>query len=247
MNTLGNILTRGIITRRFPLGFAVLLLSFMVGGTVALLPAGTAEAKSPERIDPEQVLSAEGVRAYNSLTPDVKSIIRNETVPQLLAEVRAGPLRGVTGELYDAEVRALVEFVVATARKAQDALERAIANHTHETHEGIEIQPLTGHFTHCDYTTSMGSSSLVVYVGHVARCNAIMAKMQAGVLLKGPGYSSGWQDYGYFNTMSALAFTSHGYDANTCWMGWGHGAAKPVDYGPNPSPANGGQSLRLCV
>ena len=74
---------------------------------------------------------------YNSLTPDVKSIIRNETVPQLLAEVKAGPLRGVTGELYDAEVRALVEFVVATARKAQDALERAIANHTHE---GIRIK-----------------------------------------------------------------------------------------------------------
>ena len=115
----------------------MLLLSFMVGGTVALLPVGTAEAKSPERLDPEQVLSAEGVRVYNSFTPDVKSIIRNETVPQLLAEVKAGPLRGVTGELYDAEVRALVEFVVATARKAQDALERAIANHTHE---GIRIK-----------------------------------------------------------------------------------------------------------
>ncbi len=237
------------MTRRFPLGFAVLLLSFMVGGTVALVPVGTAEAKSPERINPEQVLSAEGVRVYNSLTPDVKSIIRNETVPQLLVEVRAGPLRGVTGELYDAEVRALVEFVVATARKAQDALERAIANHTHGTHEGIEIQPLTGHFTPCSYTTSMGSSSLVVYVGHVARCDASMAVMEAGVWLRGPGgYHSGWRNYRYTNTTSALGFTSHYNDTpNYCWVGWGHGAATPHNNGPSPGPANGGYAESHCV
>ena len=190
------------------------------------------------------MLSAEGVRVYNSLTPDVKSIIRNETVPQLLAEVKAGPLRGVTGELYDAEVRALVEFVVATAKEAQDALERAIANHTHE---GIRMRALTGHFTSCSYTTSMGSSSLVVYVGHVARCDATMAVMEAGVLLKGPGYWSGWRDYRYTIARSALGFTSHGYDPDTCWQGWGHGSATPMDDGPNPSPSNGGRSLRLCV
>ena len=232
------------MTRRFSLGFAVLLLSFMFGGTAALLPAETAEAKSPERINPEQVLSAEGVRVYNSLTPDVKLIIRNSTVPQLLAEVKAGPLRGVTGELYDAEVRALVEFVVATARKAQDALEWAIANHTHE---GIRMRALTGHFTPCSYVTSMGSSSLVVYVGHVARCNATMAAMHAGVLLKGPIYWSGWQDYVYYNTMSALAFTSYYRIPNTCWLGWGHGSATPTNNGPNPSPSNGGQQMSHCV
>jgi hypothetical protein len=65
---------------------------------------------------------------YSSLPEDVKSIIRDEAVPQLLAEVRAGPLSGVTGEVYDAEVRALVEFVVGTAKEAEDALEQAIAN-----------------------------------------------------------------------------------------------------------------------
>ena len=165
-------------------------------------------------------------------------------MPQLLAEVKAGPLRGVTGELYDAEVRALVKFVVATAKEAQDALERAIANHTHE---GTRMRALTGHFTPCSYVTSMGSSSLVVYVGHVARCNATMAAMQAGVLLKGPGYWSGWQDYVYHYTRSALAFTSHGYDPDTCWQGWGHGSATPTNNGPNPSPSNGGQQMSLCV
>ena len=64
MNTLGNILTQGNITRRFAVGFAVLLLSFVVGGTLPLFPVGTAEAQAPEQVDPEQVLSAEGVRVY---------------------------------------------------------------------------------------------------------------------------------------------------------------------------------------
>ncbi len=246
MNTLIRTSILGNITRRFSLGFAVLLLSFMVGGTVALLPAGTAEAKSPERINPEQVLSAEGVRAYNSLTPDVKSIIRNETVPQLLAEVKAGPLRGVTGELYDAEVRALVEFVVATAKEAQDALERAIANHTHE---GIRVRALTGHFTSCTYKTKMGSSSLVVYTAHVARCGASMAVMEAAVWLKGPGgYHSGWRNYRYRNTTSAVGFTSHYNDTpNFCWTSWGHGSATPHNNGPSPGPANGGEGMSHCV
>ncbi len=93
----------------------------------------------------------------------------------------------------------------------------------------------------------MGSSSLVVYVGHVARCNATMAAMQAGVLLKGPGYWSGWQNYIRFYTRSALAFTSYGYDPNTCWLGWGHGSATPTNNGPNPSPSNGGQQMSHCV
>lgn len=128
MNTLGNILTRGVMTRRFSVGFPVLLLSFVVGGTLPLFLAGTAEAQVPEQLNPEQVLSAEGADMYSSLPEDVKSIIRDEAVPQLLAEVRAGPLSGVTGEVYDAEVRALVEFVVGTAKEAEDALEQAIAN-----------------------------------------------------------------------------------------------------------------------
>lgn len=93
----------------------------------------------------------------------------------------------------------------------------------------------------------MSSSSLVVYVGHVARCDATMAAMEAAVLLKGPGYWSGWQSYLYHYTRSALAFTSHGYDPDTCWLGGGAGSATPMDNGPNPSPSGGDRQLRLCV
>ena len=218
-----------LLGRLLPLGDEVVTL---------LTPAETAEAKSPERINPQQVLSAEGVRVYNSLTLDVRLIIRDETVPQLLAEVKAGPLKGVAGDLYDAEVRALVEFVVATAKKAQDALEQAIAN--------PGVQPMSHGLSECSYKTSMGSSSLVVYVGHVAKCDATMETMTAGGWLLGPGYWSGWINNAYYNTKSALFFKGSGYNPGTCWLGWGDGSAIAMPGGPSPIPGSGEGAADHC-
>ena len=92
-------------------------------GTTAVV----AHAEEPDTTpDPAQVLSGQDLAKYNSLPADTRNRIKDEIVPELLSEVRDGPLREVTDEVYESEVLALVKFVVNTEKKAQDALTRAI-------------------------------------------------------------------------------------------------------------------------
>ena len=225
---------------------AVLGVFAMAVTSMSILQVGTAEAQTPERINPEQVLGAGDVRLYNSLPPDIRRVIEYEIVPQLLAEARSGPLRGITGEAYDAEVRALVAFVVRAEKESQDALMRAMPSSTPSMFGFMQIAP-SSHFTTCSYTTSMGASGLVVYVAHVSSCNAGMATINAGVRLKGPGYDSGPVNQRSRYAWSARAYTSHGYQPGTCWTGWGTGSATPRNSGPVPRPGGGGQQLSRCV
>ena len=171
-------------------------------------------------------------------------------MPELLSEVRDGPLREVTDEVYESEVLALVKFVVNTEKKAQDALTRAITLLAFAGSQSWErgFQP-RDHGTNvaCYYTTSMGSSSLVVYVGHVSSCGAAMRVINASVRLKRSGYDSGWIHRRSTHASSVSSYTSHGYESDTCWNGGGDGWATPYDDGPSPSPGNGDRQLRHCV
>ena len=226
---------------------AVLVAFGVAGASMSILQVGTAEAQTPERINPEQVLGAGDVRLYNSLPPDIQSVIKNEIVPQLLAEARSGPLRGITGEAYDAEVRALVAFVVRAEKESQDALMRAMRSATPSVVGFMQIGQPASYNTKCTYTTSMGASGLVVYVAHVSSCKAGMAQISASVQLKGPGYTSQWMHQRNRDARSARAYTSHGYQSGTCWQGWGEGWATPRNSGPVPGPAGGSQQLSRCV
>ena len=224
---------------------AVLVAFAVAGASMSILQVGTAEAQAPERVNPEQVLGAGDIRLYNSLPPDIQSVIKNEIVPQLLADARSGPLRGITGEAYDAEVRALVAFVVRAEKESQDALTRAMRSATPSVVGFMQIgQPAS---TRCTYTTSMGASSLVVYVDHVSSCGARMAQISASVQLRGPGYTSEWMHQRNRGARSARAYTSHGYQSGTCWRGWGEGWATARNSGPVPGPAAGSQQSSRCV
>lgn len=225
---------------------AVLGVFAMAVTSMSILQVETAEAQTPERVNPEQVLGAGDVRLYNSLPPDTRRVIEYEIVPQLLAEARSGPLRGITGAAYDAEVRALVAFVVRAEKESQDALMRAMPSATPSMFGFMQIGP-SSYNTQCSYTTSMGASSLVVYVGHVTRCGARMEEINAGVRLKGPGYDSGHIHWRNTNARSASLYTSHRYRPGTCWQGWGSGSATPRYGGPVPGIAAGGRQLSRCV
>lgn len=225
---------------------AVLGVFAMAVTSMSILQVETAEAQTPERVNPEQVLGAGDVRLYNSLPPDTRRVIEYEIVPQLLAEARSGPLRGITGAAYDAEVRALVAFVVRAEKESQDALMRAMPSATPSMFGFMQIGP-SSYYTRCSYTTSMGASRLVVYAAHVTRCDARMAAVLSGVRLKGPGYDSGWQNQRNSNARSVRSYTSHGYRPGTCWQGWGGGSATPRNDGPNPSPGAGDRQLSRCV
>ena len=225
---------------------AVLVAFAVAGASMSILQVGTADAQAPERVNPEQVLGAGDIRLYNSLPPDIQSVIKNEIVPQLLADARSGPLRGITGEAYDAEVRALVAFVVRAEKESQDALMRAMRSATPSVVGFMQIGQPASYNTECTYTTSMGASDLVVYVAHVSSCGARMAEINAGVWLKGQGYNKVVSQRNT-NARSARAFAGHGSQPGTCWQGWGSGSATPRNDGPVPGPAVGSQQLSRCV
>ena len=219
-----------------------LVLLAVIGTTTTVVYAeGPGGDDQTERPDPTQVLDAEDVAVYNTLPQDVQQIITNEIVPQLLSKVRAGPLSRVTGEAYDAEVKALVEFVVRAEKENQDALARAV-----ESLRPGNAQADTGAAAGCSYTTSIGASSLVVYAAHVSSCDATMAAMNAGAQLLAPSWDSGWIHQVEHNSKRASSYASRSYKVDTCWTAKGNGWATPRNDGPNPSPVAGSGIKREC-
>ena len=226
---------------------ALLAAMLAVIGTTATVVHAEGPDATP---DPAQVFTGQDLAKYNSLPADTRNRIKDEIVPTLLSEVSDGPLREVTDEVYDAEVRALIKFVVDTEKEAQNSLEQAImllaSVGSKSWERGVEPRD-NGTNVACYYTTSMGSSSLVVYVGHVSSCGAAMEAIHASVRLKGSGYDSGWIHRRSTHASSVSSYTSHGYESDTCWNGGGDGWATPYDDGPSPSPGGGDRQLRHCV
>ena len=194
-------------------------------GAILILALLTVAAAPPDEAPAEPGGMDDATRAlYDQLQPDVQSDITDNIVPGLVAG-----WQGLTPAQVQQETTEALAFVVGFEHDVQIAMSAAAS-----------ASSRTGGTVSCTYKTRLGSSTQVIYAGHISSCGGTMYAIKSAVRLKGPNYDPGWTEATInLNNSRASSYDSSTYSGSALWKAWGSGTAYPHDDGPLPSPDGG--------